>query len=295
MPLKPYPRWAGLAAVLLLFALLGAARIAGSAMPLPRRVDRSTVSLSLMMGALLVGTIGILAFSALVVRRNAAIVEAAFAGLGLHGDRYLLRGRQYHGAFAGRQVDAYFVPPARYRSASIELYVGAAVRTRLSVGARSLAGALVVKLAGHPEVALADPSYAHLAARAADVVWARCLLQDHAAKAAILRLASDPPGGEVRFVNLEPDTIVLRISGVSLHALVPGAARRWAEDLASIASAAERLAPPAQALDPSALERAARSRRGVIQAMIVLAVVMIVLLSMAAAVALFVLPLGSRR
>lgn len=292
-PLRPYPRWARLGAVLLFLASIGAAALVGQLIPLPRRADRQLVSTSLMTGAMLLGTMGILVFFWLVVRRNAAIVDAAFAALGLGGERYLLRGRQYHGLFGGRRVDAYFVPARRYQPASLELYLGSTLRTRFSIGLRSAAGAVMRLIAGHAEIATPDPAYARFVARAADDAWARGLLHHPAAKEALVRLVGDP-GGELRFVLIEPEAVLLRIAGVSLHALAPEVVRGWAHDLARLAHVAEGLPPPARALEAGAFERAARSgRAGIVAVVVIVALLLVLAMAGAAAVAMF--QLGGRR
>ena len=291
-PLKPYPTWVRLLAPLSALALFGAAALVGQVIPLPRRVDRGMVSALLMTGALLVGTFGVLVFAVLVTRRNGAIVDAAFAAVGLRGERSFVRGRQYHGLFAGRRVDAYFVPPARYRGASLEIYLGSSLRTRLSVGLRSMSGAVLRQLVGHSEITTRDPSYSHLYVRAADEGWARGVLRHPAAKGAILRLFGG--ASDLRFVLIEPEAVLLRIAGVSLHTLSPELVRSWADDLASLAHAAESLPPPARAHEPGAFERAARTgRAGLTAIVVVIVVAMVLILGAVAMVAM--LQLGGRR
>jgi hypothetical protein len=178
-------------------------------------------------------------------------------------------------------------------AASLEIYLGAATRTRLGVGPRSNARALVRRLAGSPEVPIPDPAFSHLSLHAADPVWARALVQQPAARDALLRLAADPSGGALHLPSLEPEAVVLRISGAFLHTISPGAVRRWADDLATLARAAEHLPPPAEALASGALERAARSRRGGLTALVV--IVVLTLLAVAAAGLAMALMMGTAR
>jgi hypothetical protein len=184
-------------------------------------------------------------------------MDAAFTPLGLSGQMYLLNGRQYHGTHIGRQVDAYF-----YRGPTLDLYVSTPVKTRLSVGVRDRVGTAIARAFNREPSDPGDPELSHLSLYALDEAWARDLLADRTAKAALLRLTKDEGPYELRQFHLQPGALQLRLYRTSQSHITFENVELWVNDLLAIARAAEGMAPPQQTAEATPLERTVQSNRG---------------------------------
>jgi hypothetical protein len=192
-----------------------------------------------------------------ILFRRQRQLDLAFTPLGLTGKMYLLSGRQYHGALFGRQVDAYF-----YRGPALDLYVSTSVKTRLSVGARDRVGAAIARAFKREPFDPGDPDVSHLSLYTLDESWARELLRDRTARAALLRLTADEGPYELRQFHITPGALQLKLYHTHQSRITFEHVELWVNDLLAIARVAEGLSPPAQMVEATGLERAAQSNRG---------------------------------
>lgn len=186
--------------------------------------------------ALLGGT-GLAVF--LVISRRGRRFDALFEPLGLTGSMYALTGRQYRGTVGGRQVHIKF-----YRGPGLNLDVSTSLKTQFGIGTRTGLGQAASGLSQSRAVPLDDPDYGHLMASAHDEAWARSLLADSAAKAAILRLTRDVAATEIRSLSIQPGKMQVTIYGFLLRLLTAENAQMWLDDLLALAELAEKLPPP---------------------------------------------------
>lgn len=206
-------------------------------------------------GLLVIG--GSLGLAVFIIMRRARELDAAFTPLGLAGRLYLTNGRQYHGTFSGRPVDAYF-----YRGPTLDLYLGTPLKTRLSLGAKDRVGQAIAGWFNYQPVTLPEAELNHLSLYALDEAWARGLLSDPNVKAAILRLTAEATDLELRQVHFQPEALLLRLYHTDTKLITADHLRQWLGDLQALARAAEAIPPPKQTAEASALERNTRSNRG---------------------------------
>lgn len=247
---------------LIAFGILIACMIIVALLPLPHIRgwdDRDLRAL------ILVGGLGLAVFAALtlvtlfgvwLIVNRARQLNAAFEPLGIKGRMFFANGRQYHGAVSGRQVDAYF-----YRGPAFDLYVSAAVKTRLGIGTKDSVGAAISKSLNRIPLETGDPDLSRLNVFPADERWTRGLLADSAAKAALLRLTADEGPCEIRNVIFYPGSIQLKLHRTSHKRITPEAVRLWMDDLIALARVAERLPSPDKVEEESALETRTRANR----------------------------------
>src|SRR5689334_14434398 len=183
-------------------------------------------------------------------------LDDAFTPLGLTGSMYLLNGRQYHGAAGGRQVDVYY-----YRGSTLDLYVSTPLKTRLGISMKDSIGQAVAGLINRQPINLNDPELSRLNIFPTDETWARALLADPVAKAAILRLTADQGPYELRQVLLQPEAFLLRCAHIDQKKITNENAQHWLSDLTSLARTAEGLPAPEKIVEASSLERSTRVDR----------------------------------
>lgn len=200
---------------------------------------------------------GSFGFAAFVLWRRARQLDEAFMPLGLSGKMYLTNGRQYHGLVNGRPVDAYF-----YRGPTLEVYLGTSLKTRLGIGAKDRVGQALAGLLKRQPFSIGDADLDHLSLYALDETWARELLNDPAAKAALLRLTTEATGFELRQLHLQPEAFLLRLYQTNTKLITADNLRQWLTDLQTLARIAESLPAPQQTAEASRLERNTRSNRG---------------------------------
>jgi len=215
-------------------------------------------------GGMSCAMIGILVIGAWIIVKQAnrgRRADAMFAALGLPARAYYWRGRQAHGSIHGRQVDVYVAPQGM--ALQLEWYVASAARTRLSLALKGALGHAAAK-AMKPEwlTLTQSPDLNHLLATPFDPDWARVLLADESARAAIAKLCAPAPGRETRALNITPSAIYWIVNALPDSALTLDNARRWLDDLMALAKAAERVPAPANPAEEYAVEQRARVGRG---------------------------------
>jgi hypothetical protein len=244
---------------------VGIILLGGFCMGIPLLMEQTTdsdaASYLLVAGAVVFLAItvgGTLAYAAFVLRKRRAWLDAAFGEVNIAGKAYLTNGRQYHGRFSGRQVDAYF-----YRGPMLDVYVSTSLQTRLGLGKRNKVGTLLATFAQSTPLTLTEPEYQGVDAYADDGDWALRWLADSDAKGALARLMASADDVEVRNLNLQPGAIRLSICYTEEVRITPAAVRQWLDDLCAAVVAAERLPAPETSSAPlSPLELASRENRG---------------------------------
>lgn len=199
---------------------------------------------------------GIFAWSAHTIRRRAAQLDAAFNPMGLNGRAYLWNGRQYHGTWSGRQVDVYF-----YRGPSLAIYIASPLNTRLGIRLKGPLSQMASSLSSCPELVSSDPELTHLGIYPIDERWARELLDNPQAKAAILRLTSAEAGFEFRNLLFQPEAIQFQIHRINLSTITTENLRIWIKDLFDLVGIAESLSAPRFTTVASPMERKTRLNR----------------------------------
>jgi NAD(P)-dependent dehydrogenase (short-subunit alcohol dehydrogenase family) len=175
----------------------------------------------------------------LVISRRGRRFDALFEPLGLTGSMYGITGRQYRGIASGRQVHITF-----YRGPGLNIDVSSSLQTRFAIGTRTGLGQAASGLFQSRAVPLDDPDYGHLMASAHDEAWARSLLADPAAKAAILRLTRDVAATEIRSLTIQPGKMQVTIYRFLPRLLTAENAQMWLDDLLALAELAEKRPPP---------------------------------------------------
>jgi hypothetical protein len=199
---------------------------------------------------------GPLTLGAWLVVRSSRRLNAAFAPLALRGRMYLL-GRQYHGEFAGRQVDVYYD-----KGPTLSVYLATPLKSRLGIAQKNPGLRLTAGLRIRGMRTIEDASLGHLNLRALDEDWARRVLADPTARDAILRLLREEGPIETPVIQLQPAAFSLQLVRPKLARVTPSRARQWLEDLLTLAQAAEKLPPPLQTAEASWFESTWRSNRG---------------------------------
>ena len=199
---------------------------------------------------------GIFVWSAHTIRRRAAQLDAAFNPMGLTGRAYLWNGRQYHGTWSGRQVDVYF-----YRGPSLVIYIASPLNTRLGIRLKGPLSQMASGLINRPELVSSDPELTHLGIYPLDERWAKELLDNPQAKAAILRLTSVEAGFKFRNLLFQPEAIQFQIHCINLSAITAENLRIWIKDLFDLVGIAESISTPSVTAVASPMERKTRLDR----------------------------------
>jgi hypothetical protein len=199
---------------------------------------------------------GVAIWAVWTIRNRANKLDESFSPLGLMGKMYLTNGRQFHGTVRGRQVDVYF-----YRGPTLDIYVAAPLRTRLSVTLKSWVGKLAGDLLERKPLELRDPDTSHLAIYALDERWGRDLLEDHRALEIVLQLTSDESPYEIRQLLVQPNALQLRLQHTRVANITPENARDWMDALLELAGIAEGLMPARVTAEETKLERTSRRDR----------------------------------
>jgi hypothetical protein len=234
------------------------------------------------------GTLGMVAW--ILLRRKRQLDEA-FIPLGLTGSMYLLNGRQFHGSASGRQVDVYY-----YRGSTLDLYLSTPLKTRLGISMKDSIGQAVAGLINRRPINLNDPELSRLNIFPVDETWARALVADPVAKAAILRLTADQGPYELRQVLLQPEAFLLRCAHIAQKQITSENAQQWLADLITLARAAEGLPAPEKIIEASALEKSTRvDRNKIILPVVGITCGVVALISLCAIIPAIVLSLSEGR
>ena len=201
---------------------------------------------------------GTFAASLWILRRRKRRLDAAFLPLGLEGERYMLTGRQYHGAVQGHGVKVLF-----YRGPMLELHLETPLQTRFGVAEVSSSTPGMARLFNRQPLDLADPALEGLRVFALDEAWARALMADAEARSLIQRLMR---AGEswalLRQVVLAPGAFRLRLyqnKHLFRFDITHEEAQGWIDDLLTLASTAEALPAPTLTDEESTAERMVRT------------------------------------
>ncbi len=242
-----------------LVLLLGGAFAIGVLIPIPAELGierRFVVFLTLFAATTGLIVTSLVGSSAFVVRR-ALWLDDAFASVGLEGRPFFQTGRQYHGTWGGRRVDAYL-----FRGPTLDLYVESPLGARVGVANRSAASVVARALLDVAPLPFVAPGFEELEVHPDDRAWAEALLADPAAVDLIPRLARDDLGPERRALIVGPEAITLKMRFLPLHDITPTSVRAWVEDMAELARRAEEVAPPAVPARETSYERLMRVERG---------------------------------
>ncbi len=186
-------------------------------------------------GALLALMGGVFAWT---LSRRKRWLDAVFAPLGLKGSSYMLTGQRCQGMLDGRHVDVRFV-----KGPMLTLYVSTPLATRLAVAEQD---AVIGGFLGQA-LDTGDPDYASFTVYPRDPRWARALLADPEAKAALLRLMNASQWALIHQVILEQGQWFLRLyrnKSLFQYAIAPEEARQWFDDLLTLVRVGESLPPP---------------------------------------------------
>lgn len=208
---------------------------------------------------LLITVGGALLVAALIISRRVRWLDRLFTPLGLSGSMYQLYFRQYQGVLQGRRVRVRF-----RRGPTLELYASTSLQTRLSIATRDTAGLAIAHMFNREPLALDDPTLGDLSVFALDEKWARTLLANPEARAALRRLIDNDNSFVLRQVYLRPGEFCLYLYGSRQLwgiEIAPAQARQWLDDLLTLARVAESVPPPQITAQASSLELAARSGR----------------------------------
>jgi hypothetical protein len=207
-------------------------------------VDPLVLVLPLLLGAIVMGAMAVSVTS--ISRRRGRWLDELFAPLGLAGRPYGLTGRQYHGRYQGRQIDAYI-----YHGPGLLLYVGAETATRLAATAEDQMVPQLAQLFNGPPLQHTHADLEGTVIFAHDHEWARAWVAHTAIRDALRRLIHEPTGFVFQRVHIRPGAVFLHLHrGVSLRQVMQQAHGlvAWVEDLMGLAEAAERLPAPAEQL-----------------------------------------------
>ncbi len=188
-------------------------------------------------------------------------LDAAMAPLNLEASGYGFLGRQYHGQVDGRRVDALF-----QKGPLFHLWVEAPVGIRAGVAPRNVLRTAVAGWSGYEMVATDHVSdLADLEVRSKNVDWMAQLIAVPGVPEALGRLGGSEEIAYIRNVIVGPNAIKLTLHRLGVGGLTPERVNQWSEDLSVVAAACETLAPPADAVEESALEAMVRTNPNQIQ------------------------------
>jgi len=199
---------------------------------------------------------GIITIIAVTNARRKRWLDGVFTPLGLKGRRYLLNWWEYTGSIHGRRVSARF-----YKGPTLDICVESSLATRATFSPIDQESRFLADLAGtkpvpiHPDVPV--QVYAH------DETWAGQIIQNEAAKTAILHLLTAGESWALyRRIMLQPGAVRLylyRNKNMFEYNFTADEARVWLDNLIHLAGIAESLPAPLEELAESNVERAVRT------------------------------------
>jgi hypothetical protein len=225
-----------LSCVCLVFLLIGANAAAEYAV-------QNDAGTELMVGAVALGCLTAVGLSAIPIYpiwRRGRRLDAIFAPLGMRGKMYAITGREYNGLVEGREVQARV-----YRGPTLRMSLSGELSVRMAVGTRTGLGSALSPLVSANVLELDDPAFGHLVASSRQPDWARALLDDSAARGAILRLLRDEGPVEVRNLIVEPGVLRVVLSYIALAEITTANLQTWLDDMGTVMRVAEELPPPA--------------------------------------------------
>lgn len=189
--------------------------------------------------------------------RFSSRLNAAFEPLGMQRSRWLFNISQYQGTVGGRLVRAGF-HENRLANLTLHIAMEASLPTRMMLGTQgSYLTALAVRQHGNIRaLTLSDPAFTHRSGSALDEQWASALLGAPEAREALLRLTRDTGASDIRIIAVSPSGIRLMLENIRIQEITSQNVGAWINDLSTVIRAAERLAPPAERLEPTAWDRA---------------------------------------
>jgi hypothetical protein len=196
--------------------------------------------------AIVTGLVGAACLAGIVVYVIASLrgagrsLDPVLATLGLAAKPHALYGRQYHGLLQGRRVQVHYLPAQASRSARLDLYLDAAVGTRMAIGRRRplLDCRDCPRLASPVGDAGLGADLGPLRVYAEDETQARRLLADETVRAAIRRLLADPASPGPQELYIQPGRVWLRARPWRIG---EGQIEAWLNALLALAEAGENL------------------------------------------------------
>lgn len=256
----------------------------GAAALVPGRTARPIVFVVIFGGAVL----SLVPLSLGYAIHRSRVLDAELRRFGLRPSGWIPNLREYHGEVGGRAVDVLF---AR-RGPLLSISVGAELYTELAVGTQTTLGRALGGLVSVPEVPGLDPSFAPFVVRATEPEWAGPVLNRPAVRDAVIGLAADPTGRELRTLAIRPGALQLTRN---YFRVPPAGVTSEVERMLALASSLEGLPAPTRQVVPSALERQTRANPTRIGVMIALMLVGgLVLVSATFLVAAFAIGLANR-
>ena len=216
-----------------------------------------------LVGIIFVGILAAAVYAFRVRAKRIGLFDTAFAPFGLEPQGYLISGRQYRGTFQGRQVNVYFyISGGRFlRVPTLQIYVGANIRTRLGIGTRNALTTMAGDLLKHPPLDLNDSDFADLLLYPLDERWSRDLFRDHHGREAILRLAGARDGMGVHGLEFAPESVRFQLRHFEIGSINPEIIRNWMDDLFLVAEMAEAISPPMKTAVAGSMEKTSRTDR----------------------------------
>jgi hypothetical protein len=215
-----------------------------------------------------------------VLRTN--VLDPAFSAIGLRGRSLMPNLREWSGTYGARPAYATY---AR-RGGVLELALEERVGARASFSAQATVGRVRELVGLTPLAAPPDPRLAGLVMAGSDTGWTHAVLAQAGVAEALRLLLEDPSGREIRWVLVRPGCVKITRRWIDPDA----AGATLAEQLRALeilASACQRVGPPAARLEEGAIERAFRRSPsgaslalvlGLLAALLVPAVVLVVVL-----------------
>jgi hypothetical protein len=176
---------------------------------------------------------GIVVYVIASLRRASHSLDPVLTPLGLAAKPHALYGRQYHGLLQGRRVQVHYLPAQASRSVRLDLYLDAALGTRMAIGRRRP----LLDCRDCPRVDV-EADLGPLQVYAEDETQARRLLADETVRAAIRRLLADPTSPGPQELYIQPGQVWLRARPWRIG---EGQIEAWLDDLLALAEAGERL------------------------------------------------------
>ena len=219
--------------------------------PLPAGVARGSLlagTATLWVGSTLV--LGVTLVAVITARRHRRL-DAAFAPLGLQRQGYLENGRQYHGEYRQRRVDAYIDQKGEFT-----IYLSTSLQTQATFNAFDPVG---------PNAANGAGTSRPVTYTAVDEPWVLRLLADPAGLANMQQLLRDPTAGTAWWplcsLELVPEAWLLSLRGYKQENVTAADNQARLNDLHSLATVAEGLPAPQVAQKASTFDRSMRTAR----------------------------------